>query len=318
MAMEDVKDSFMLFSGTSHPRLAKEICKELGVPLGQVQIDTFPDGEIGVQILENVRGRDVFVVQSIARRPNLYLMELLILIDAFKRASARSIVAVIPYYGYSRQDRKDKGRVPITAKLVANLLEKAGATRVLTMDLHADQIQGFFDIPVDNLFARPVLVKAAKRLISNDCVVVTPDVGSIKLARSFARDLNVELAIVDKRRLNAEEVEMNALIGNVEGKDVLLIDDICSTGGTLRTASWVCKKARAKRVISAVTHGLFLGSGFQESAIETMIVSNTIPIDKESINGSRIEVVSAAGIFAMAIESIVEAKSISSLFENSK
>ncbi len=315
--MDDTKDSLMLFSGTSHPGLAKEISGKLSVPLGKVVIDTFPDGEIGVQILENVRGRDVFVVQSIAYRPNHYLMELLILIDAFKRASARSIVAVIPYFGYSRQDRKDKGRVPITAKLVANLLEKAGVTRLLTMDLHADQIQGFFDIPVDNLFARPVLIQAAKQFLQKDCVVVTPDVGSIKLARAFARDLNVELAIVDKRRLNAEEVEMNALIGDVENKDVLLVDDICSTGGTLRRASWVCKKARAKRVISAVTHGLFLGSSFQESAIETMIVSNTIALDPKSINGSRIEVVSVAEIFAQAIESIIGAKSISLLFEHS-
>jgi ribose-phosphate pyrophosphokinase len=316
--MDEVLDSYKFFSGTSHPILAKKICKELGTDLGQVRIDTFPDGEIGVQILENVRGRDVFVMQSIAGRPNFYLMELLILIDALKRASAKSIVAVIPYYGYARQDRKDKGRVPITAKLVANLLEKAGVTRLLTMDLHAEQIQGFFDIPVDNLYSRPVLAKAAKKLLSNNCAVVTPDVGSIKLARQFAKELNVELAIVDKRRLNAEEVEMNALIGSVNGKDVLLIDDICSTGGTLRTASWVCKQAGAEKVIAAVTHGLFLGSGFQESAIETMFVSNTIPVQREIVIGSRIEVVSIANLFATAIESIVQAKSISSLFELSK
>ncbi len=306
-----VDNPFMLFSGSSHRELAQEIAGCLGVQLGKVLIETFPDGEIGVQINENVRGRDVFVLQSVARHPNLYLMELLIIVDALKRASARSIVAVIPYFGYARQDRKDKGRVPITAKLVANLLEKAGVTRVLTMDLHAEQIQGFFDIPVDNLYSRPVLIQAVNEMKLESCVVVTPDVGSIKLASAFAEKMKVDLAIVDKRRVNAEQVEVNALIGEVHGKDVLLIDDICSTGGTLKTAAWVCKKAGAKRVIAAVTH--FVGSTFEESAIEEMLITNTIPLPS-GFNDPRIKVVSVAPLFGKAIQSIVSAASISSLF----
>ncbi len=305
--------SFMLFAGTSHRDLAQQIADGMGVQLGKILIETFPDGEIGVQILENVRGRDVFVLQTIARHPNLYLMELLIIVDALKRASARSIVAVIPYFGYARQDRKDKGRVPITAKLVANLLEKAGVTRVLTMDLHAEQIQGFFDIPVDNLYARPTLVEAAKKLGLESCIVVTPDIGSIKLARAFAEEMKVDLAIVDKRRVSAERVEMNALIGDVENHDVLLIDDMCSTGGTLKTASWVCKRAGAKRICAAVTHGLFVGQAFEESAIEEMLISNTIPLPGD-FDRRRLQVVSVAPLFAKAIDSIVGAKSISSLY----
>lgn len=304
--------SFMLFSGSSHKELAQEIAECLGVQLGKVLIETFPDGEIGVQILESVRGRDVFVLQSVARHPNLYLMELLIIVDALKRASARSIVAVIPYFGYARQDRKDKGRVPITAKLVANLLEKAGVTRVLTMDLHAEQLQGFFDIPVDNLYARPILIDEVGKLGLEHCVVVTPDVGSIKLARAFAEKMKVELAIVDKRRVNAERVEINALIGDVHGRDVLLVDDICSTGGTLKTAAWVCKNAGAKRVFAAVTH--FVGSTLGESAIEEMLITNTVPIP-DGMDSRGIRVVSVAPLFGKSIESIVSAKSISSLFK---
>lgn len=303
---------FMLFSGSSHKRLAQEIAECVGVQLGKVLIETFPDGEIGVQIHENVRGRDVFVLQSVARHPNLYLMELLIIIDALKRASARSIVAVIPYFGYARQDRKDKGRVPITAKLVADLLETAGVTRVLTMDLHAEQIQGFFNIPVDNLYSRPVLVEAVGKLRLQNCVVVTPDIGSIKLARAFSEKMKVDLAIVDKRRINAEQVELNALIGDVDGRDVLLVDDICSTGGTLKSAAWVCKKAGAQKIVAAVTH--FVGSSFEESAIEEMLITNTVPLPSDFTN-PRVNVVSVAPLFGKAIESIVSALSISSLFK---
>jgi ribose-phosphate pyrophosphokinase len=307
------KNSFMLFSGTSHPALAKEIAEFLGINLGRVLIQPFPDGEIGVQILENVRGRDIFVVQSIARDPNLYLMELLILIDALKRASAHQIVAVIPYYGYARQDRKDKGRVPITAKLVANLLEKAGATRILTMDLHAEQIQGFFDIPVDNLYARPILVDAVQKLGIDKPVVVTPDIGSIKLARMIASAMEADFAIVDKRRESATKVEVNALIGDVQGRDVLLVDDMCSTGGTLRSASVACSKAGAKRIIAAVTHGLFDQNPLQEGKIDQLFMTNTIPFPKE-IDHSHIQIVSIAGLFGKAIEFVLSDKSISSLY----
>lgn len=306
-------NAFMLFAGTSHPELAQEVARCLGVNLGKVIIETFPDGEIGAQILESVRGRDVFVLQSIARRPSFYLMELLILVDALKRSSARSINVVISYFGYARQDRRGKGREPVTAKLVANLLEKAGVTRVLTMDLHTEQIQGFFDIPLDNLYARPVLLEAVKQLKLDNCVVVTPDIGSIRLARSYAEALKVDLAIVDKRRVNSKQVEMSALIGDVEGRDVLLVDDMCSTGGTLKTASFVCKNAGAKRVFAAVTHGLMVGSAFEESAIEKMLMTNTVPIESGT-DLSRIEIVSVAPLFSKAIEYIVGAKSISSLY----
>ena len=308
-----LNQSFLLFAGTSHPQLAKQISDVLGVALGKIQIDTFPDGEIGVQIHENVRGRDVFVLQTIAHRPNSYLLELLIVIDALKRASARSITAVIPYFGYARQDRKDKGRVPITAKLVANLIEKAGASRVLTMDLHAEQVQGFFDIPVDNLYARPVLAKSIQSMGLSDYIVVAPDVGSIKIARSFSALLNVDLSIVDKRRVSVDSVEAGAIIGDVKGKNVLLIDDICSTAETLKAASLACRRAGAKKIFAAVTHGLMIGKAFEESAIEKMLLSDTVPLDPKGYS-DRMQVVSVAGLFAEAIESIVEAKSISSLF----
>lgn len=309
------ESGFMLFAGSSHRELAQQIAESVGVQLGKLKIETFPDGEIGVHILENVRGRDVFVLQSIARHPNLYLMELLILVDALKRASARSIVAVIPYFGYARQDRKGKEREPITAKLVADLLERAGVTRVLTMDLHTEQIQGFFDHPVDNLYARPLLVEAIKELRLKECVVVTPDVGSVKMARDFAESLHVDYAIVDKRRVNAKHVEAHALIGDVKDRDVLLVDDICSTGETLKIAARVCKSAGAKGVFAAVTHGLMVGSAFEESAIEKMLISNTVPLPSE-ISRKRLQIVSIAPLFAKAIESIVSAKSISSLFNS--
>ncbi|MBY0528621.1 MAG: ribose-phosphate pyrophosphokinase [Rhabdochlamydiaceae bacterium] len=307
------EQSMMLFAGTSHPEMAKQLAACLKLNLGKAIIETFPDGEIGVQILESVRGRDVFVLQTIARRPSFYLMELLILVDALKRSSARSIVAVIPHYGYARQDRRGSGREPITAKLVANLLEKAGVTRVLTMDLHTEQIQGFFDIPLDNLYARPRLVEAVEKLKLNKLVVVTPDIGSIKLARSYSEALGVELAIIDKRRINAEQVETNALIGNVEGCDVLLIDDVCSTGGTLKKASWVCKKAGANRICAAVTHGLIIGTAFEESAIEKMLITDTVPVLEET-DRSKLEIVSVAPLFGKAIEYMIGAKSISSLY----
>lgn len=304
--------SMALFAGTSHPELAQQIAKELGIRLGKIQIETFPDQEIGIQILENVRGKDVFVLQTIARHPNLYLMELLIIVDALKRASARSITAVMPYFGYARQDRKDRGRVPITAKLVANMLEKAGVSRVLTMDLHAEQIQGFFDIPVDNLLARPLLVEAAKKEGWEKSVVVAPDIGSVRLARAFAEDLKVEYAIVDKRRVTAKRVEAKALIGDVQGKNVILVDDICSTGGTLKKASMVCKASGIKAIRVVATHGIFV-QPFEESAIEKMLVTDTIPLPKGF--PKKIRSVSVAPLFARAIEAIAGAKSISSLFQ---
>ncbi|HSX11786.1 MAG TPA: ribose-phosphate pyrophosphokinase [Chlamydiales bacterium] len=303
--------SAMLFAGSSHPELAREVAKALGMALGEVVIETFPDGEIGVQILENVRGKDVFVLQSPARQPNHFLMELLILVDALKRASARNIIAVVPYYAYARQDRKEKGRVPITAKLVADLLERAGVTRVLTMDLHTDQIQGFFNIPVDHLYARPLFVKALKALGLKSPVVVSPDIGSNKMARKFAEDLKVDIAIVDKRRINGRNVEVNALIGDVKGKEVILVDDICSTGGTLKTAAKVCKEEGAKSVFAVVTHGLLM-SGDKLEGIDKLFITNSVP----PFGGAHAaHVVSIAPLLGEAIECVVSAKSISSLFK---
>jgi ribose-phosphate pyrophosphokinase len=310
--MTQLDSSWILFSGSSHSELANELAAALKVKLGSVAIEAFPDGEIGVQILENVRGKDVCLLQSIARRPNHYLMELLILVDALKRASAKSIVAVIPYYGYARQDRKEKGRVPITAKLVADLLERAGVTRVLTMDLHTEQIQGFFNIPVDNLYARPLFVKELKALSLQNLVVVSPDVGSNRMARKFAEDLKVDLAIVDKRRVSAERVA-TALIGDVVGKNVVLVDDICSTGTTLATAASVCKKEGAKSVSVCVTHALMVGRALQGNEFDRIFVTNTVP-GIEALKRSNLTIISVAGLLGQAIERLLKAQSISSLF----
>ncbi len=303
----------MLFAGSSHQALAKKLAGDLQVPLGKLLIESFPDGEIGVQILENVRGKDVFLLQSAARHPNHYLMEMLVLVDAFKRASARSIVAVMPYYPYARQDRKDKGRVPITAKLVANLLEKAGVTRLLTMDLHTEQIQGFFDIPVDHLYARPVFVKALRDLKVKDPVVVSPDIGSNKMARKFAEALNADIAIVDKRRINAERVEVNALIGDVKGKQAILVDDICSTGKTLEVAAEVCRNAGALGVVAVISHALLMGRPRLAGIDKLLITDSIAPLEEAA---PKIHTVSIAPLFAQAIDCVISAKSISSLFKN--
>lgn len=312
------KKNALLFTGMSHPKLAKDIASYLKMEISPARVETFPDGESSVQILKSVRGKQVFLLQTVAVHPNHYLMEMLVMIDAFKRASAESIVVVIPYFGYSRQDRKDKPRVPITAKLVANLLEKAGATRVLTMDLHANQIQGFFDIPVDNLYARPALVKALKQSGWGDCVVVSPDIGSVKLARAFATQLGVDFAFVDKRRVNSREVELSSIIGDVKGRKVLLADDICSTGTTLIKAATACMGAGASSVCVAVTHSLMVEGAiakFEGGPIKKMFVSDSVPQCEEVLNSPLIQVVSVASLFGEAIRCVIEAESISSLFE---
>ena len=300
----------VLFSGSSHPELAKEVAKELGTSLGKVSLSTFPDGEIGVQILEDVRGRDAFVLQTIARRPDHYLIELLIMIDALKRASCQSITFVIPYFGYARQDRKGGAGVSITAKLMANLLEKAGANRGLVMDLHAEQIEGFFDIPVDHLHARSVLREAVKRFGLDDYVVVAPDLGSIKLAEDFAKEGKVDFAIVDKRRVDAEHVAPGALIGNVKGKPVVVVDDMVTTGETLKTAARVCQKAGSGKVYAVATHGLLVEGLISRSAIEKLVVTNTVPLPPDL--AKEVEVVSVAPLFSQAIDAILSASSRSS------
>lgn len=300
--------NILIFAGSAHPQLAKEVADKLGVRLGKITIDRFPDHEISVEILEEVRDKDVFVLQPTALEPNDYFMELLIIIDALKRASARSITAVVPYFGYCRQDRQDKPRVPITAKLVADLLEKAGATRLVTADLHAGQIQGFFDIPVVNLHCMPLLLDEIRKLKPKNLIVVTPDVGSVKLGRDFALQLKTDFAVINKQRVKADLVLDLQLIGDVKGKDVLLADDMCSTGATLASAAKACHEKGAKRVLACVMHGLFVGDAYQllsQSPIEALITTNTVPFKRPA--GKTIKnfhVVSAAPLFAQAIRTI--------------
>lgn len=305
----------LLFCGSSHPELAQEVAQQLGISLGQIQIGQFPDGEISIQLLESVRGREVFVLQSVALDPNFYLMELLIIIDALKRASARTVVPVLPYFGYSRQDRKDLPRVPITAKLVANLLVEAGATRVLAIDLHAGQLQGFFDIPVDHIHGSKSLVERFQEMNVDNCIIVAPDVGSVKIARSFANQLGVDFAIVNKHRVNPIEVDEVTLIGDVKGKNVLLADDMCSTGGTLVSAAKACQEKGAQRIFAAVTHGLFVGSAvdkIEKSPIETVLMTNTIPYTSRLAGSTKLTVVSISSLLAHAIQCIKLDESLSS------
>lgn len=314
--MQSTSQNILLFSGSSHPKLAKEVAGCLGIELGKIALERFPDGEISLQILENVRGQDAFVMQSVALDPNNYLMELLIMVDALKRASTRSIAVVLPYFGYCRQDRMDMPRVPITAKLVANLLVNAGATRILTMDLHAGQLQGFFDIPVDNLFGRPALIEASKEVCGSNFIVVAPDIGSVKLGRAYASELGVDFIVVDKHRSTATQVETVNVIGDVKGKDVLLADDICSTAGTLVSAAKACQEKGANRVFAAVTHGILVGDAvekIEKSPIEALMISNTVPETDRLKNCTKIRTISVASLFAQAIRCIISKESISSL-----
>ena len=309
-----------IFAGNSNPELAKEIARYVGVPLGNAKVSRFSDGEISVDIHETVRGCDVFVIQSTCSPVNTNLMELLILIDAFKRASAREITAVIPYYGYARQDRKVKARDPITAKLVADLITEAGADRVLTMDLHAAQIQGFFDIPVDNLFSMPILAKdyIDRGFVGEDLVVVSPDLGSVTRARNFAHKLNAPLAIIDKRRPRANVAEVMNIIGDVKGKRAILIDDIIDTAGTIRQgAIALVERGGAREVYTCAAHGVLSGPAIEhitDSPIKEMVLTNTIPLPSEK-QTDRIRVLSVASLFAEAIQRIYESLPISSLFD---
>ena len=313
--------SIKIFTGNSHPELAKEIADLLGIPLGKAKVSTFSDGEISVDISETVRGCDVFIVQSTSSPVNNNLMELLIMIDAFKRASAGRITAVIPYYGYARQDRKAKSRDPITAKLVADILTAAGADRVLTMDLHASQIQGYFNIPVDHLLGSPIL---ARNFVEqgfkdkDDVVVVSPDLGSVTRARKFADKLNAPIAIIDKRRPKANVSEIMNIIGEVKGKRCILIDDMIDTAGTIANAANALKDLGAKNVYACCTHGVLSGPAFERinaSAIEELVMLNTIPLP-EGEGLEKFKSISVAPLFAEAIKRIYDDEPISKLFEN--
>jgi ribose-phosphate pyrophosphokinase len=306
-----------MFAGNSNPALVKEICDCLGIGQGDSLVSTFSDGEIRVQINENVRGKDVFVCQSCCEPVNKHLMELLLMLDALKRSSAYRITAVIPYYGYGRQDRKDQPRVPISAKLVADLITTAGADRVLTMDLHAGQIQGFFNIPVDHLYASPVLLEYVAQHGGQGLVVVSPDAGGVERARAFAKRLQASLAIIDKRREGPNESHVMHIIGEVAGRDALLLDDMIDTAGTIAQGAQACIEHGARRVWSACTHPVLSGQALDRlnaTKLEEVVVTNTIPLNGKDRRCAKLKVLSVASLLAEAIKRIHEEESVSSLF----
>ena len=316
---ERAKDELQIFTGNSNPALAREVCEHLGVRLGEAEVGRFPDGEVLVEVRENVRGGDCFVLQSICTPPNDNLMELLLLMDALRRASAKRISAVIPYFGYSRQDRKVAPRVPISAKLVADVITTAGASRVLTVDLHAGQIQGFFNIPVDNLYAMPVLIQyLRKRLDGRRVSVVSPDAGGVERARAFARRLNANLAIIDKRRRRASEVAEMQLVGEVRDSSALLVDDMIDTAGTITGAAKVVMNAGANEVLACATHPILSDPACErlnKSNIKEVITTNTIPLRaKAQAELGSLKVLSVASLLAEAIRRIHNEESVSSLF----
>ncbi len=306
-----------VFSGRAHPALGEEICDYLNLSLGKIEVYNFADGEIFCQIQENVRGSDVFVIQPLCRPVNENLMELLIILDAFKRASAARITAVIPYYGYARQDRKDKPRVPITAKLVADLISRAGADRVLAMDLHAGQIQGFFDIPVDHLFAAPVLLDAIRELEVPDLAIVSPDAGGVERARANAKRLEAGLAIVDKRRVAPNEADAMHVIGDVEGRNVLILDDIIDTAGTLSSTVKALREKGAQRILASGVHAILSGPAIdrlESSPLELVLVTNTTPLAEKLERCTKLRPLSVAPLLGEAVKRIHEDSSVSSLF----
>ena len=309
-----MKDSLKILSGSAHPELATSIAANLGVNVCSATLDTFPDGETFVQINENIRGRDVFIVQPTCPPTNQNLMELLIMVDAVRRASADRITAVLPFFGYARQDRKDRPRVPITAKLVANLLVAAGVQRVLTIDLHAAQIQGFFDIPLDHLYAAPVLVKEIRERIGDDLVVVSPDVGGIKMTHAYAKTLGAPMAIVAKNRVSAEEVQALSVIGDVAGRNVLLVDDLTETAGTLTAAAGLLQKHGAKNIYAAVSHAVLGEKGRERlstSPIIELFATNSVP----QAHGPKVTALDVSPLLAEAIKRIHSDESVTSLFD---
>jgi ribose-phosphate pyrophosphokinase len=310
-------EKFKIFSGTSNEALADEVCNFLGMPRSQSHLTRFSDGEVYVQIMENVRGADVFVIQSTCFPVDQHLVELLLMIDALKRASARRITPVIPYFGYARQDRKDKPRVPVSSKLVADLLTTAGANRALMVDLHAPQIQGFFNIPVDHLFASPVLVDHFRKMQLPDLTVVSPDAGGVERARFFAKKMEAPMAIVDKRRTEMNVTEVMHVIGDVHGRSCLILDDIVDTAGTLVKTADALLQAGARQVYACASHPVLSGQAIDRiahSRLEQLVVTNTIPLTEAGKNQPKIKVLSIAGLIARAIQSIHEETSVSTLF----
>jgi ribose-phosphate pyrophosphokinase len=306
-----------IFSGSAHPALAKEIAEHLDLPLGGARLHRFPDSEVSFQIDENIRGTDVFIIQPTSSPVDGHIMEMCVMIDAFRRSSASRITAVIPYYGYARQDRKDKPRVPISAKLVANLLSAAGANRVLTMDLHKAQIQGFFDIPVDHLFAAPVMIDYLARQNFGPVTIVSPDAGGAERARAYAKRIDAELAIIDKRRSEDGVAEVMNVIGDVEGRVCVIADDIIDTAGTIRKAAEALIANGATRVIASAVHGVLSGPALDRidtAPIDKLIVTNTIPLSAAGAASGKIVVLSVARLLAQAIRSIHEETSVSKLF----
>ena len=306
-----------VFSGSAHPQLTREIADFLGIAVGQARLRRFPDSEVSFQIDENIRGTDVFIVQPTSTPVDQHLLEMLIMVDAFRRSSAARITAVVPYYGYARQDRKDKPRVPISAKLVANLLSAAGTNRVLTMDLHKAQIQGFFDIPVDHLFAAPVIIEYLSRLNYPKLTIVSPDAGGAERARAYAKRLDAELAIIDKRRSEDSSAEVMNVIGDVQGRTCILQDDIIDTAGTIQKGASALKAAGAERVLACAVHGVLSGPAIdriENSPLDQLIVTNTIPLSANAQQCRKIVVLSVARLLGQAIRSIHEETSVSSLF----
>ena len=307
-----------IFTGSAHPKLAAEVCGHLGLRLANIKLKQFADGEITLQLLENVRGADCFIVQPTCKPVEFHLMEILLMIDAAKRSSARTVTAVLPYYGYARQDRKDKPRVPVSAKLVSSLIERAGASRVVAIDLHANQIQGFFDIPVDHLFFRPVMIDYFKQQNFQNLTVVSPDAGGVERARSIAKRMNAPLAIIDKRREEANVAEVMNVIGDVEGQNCLLIDDMIDTAGTLVKGAEALLRHGALSVAACATHAVLSGPAVErivESKISEVIVSDSIPLSEAALASGKIRALSVAGLLANAIRSIHEETSVSKLFE---
>ena len=314
-----LNDNLKIFSGSSNPVLAGDVCKYLGIPLGGAKIDRFPDGEKVIRVEDDVRGRDCFVLQSTCEPVDEHLVELLIYLDCLRRASASRITAVIPYFGYARQDRKDEGRVPITAKLVANMIATAGADRVLAIDLHAHQLQGFFDIPVDHLAGELVLNKYFRDLKINNLTVVSPDVGNMKTASRYAAHLGGDLAIVHKRRLSGSKVEAQEIIGEVRGRNILMCDDIIATAGTVCSAAALVKERGAEKVYIGATHGVFAPQALERLAkapIDGVVATDTIPLNKMSKKISNIKILSVAAMLGEAIKRIHRNESVSNLFNN--